>query len=329
MIVCIVGCGAIGGLLAAFLSKTSAVITVVDRGNQYRALKERGLVIHNVSGERESRHNLIVSNTLRDCGSFDVVFLAVKANEISELAGELQYLFNDDTTIVTLQNGLPWWYFQRCGGEFDGYTIRATDAKGSLGKLIDPRRIIGCVAYPAAELIQPGIIRHIEGLRFPIGELDGEETRRVRQISELMVDAGLRAPILEDIRSEIWLKAWGNIAFNPISALTHATMAQIATHPPTREYTVQLMGEAQAVANKLGISFRVPLERRLQGAEQVGSHKTSMLQDVLARRPMELDAILGSVLEMAELVNVSVPGLKGLYALCSLRDAVNMGNDPL
>lgn len=322
MNVCIVGCGAIGSLLAAFLSKITT-ITVIDRGDQYLALSRHGLTVQNASGRQEHIKNLDVRDSLRGCGTFDAIFLAVKANEISELAVELHHLFNDDTPIITLQNGLPWWYFQRFEGEYEGHTIRATDPDGSLGRLIDPQRILGCVAYPAAELIEPGVIQHVEGLRFPVGELDGGQTHRVKQISQLMENAGLKAPVMEDIRSEIWLKAWGNLAFNPISALTHATLAQIATHPPTRAYTAQLMTEAQMVARRLGVEFRVPLERRMEGARSVGAHKTSMLQDVLAQRPIELDAILGSVLEIAELVEVPVPGLKGLYAMTSLRDAIN------
>ena len=324
MKVCIVGCGAIGGLLAAFLSRTSADVTVVDRGDQYLAIRDHGLVLVNTMGKKELLKNLRVTDSFENCGNFDVVFLAVKAYEIDALSTGLPALFHDRTALVTLQNGLPWWYFQRCGGSFEGRSIRATDPGGRLSKLIDSQRIVGCVAYPAAEVVEPGVIRHIEGVRFPLGELDGQITPRAKQISELLSEAGLKSPVLEDIRSEIWLKAWGNLAFNPISALTHATMAQIARFPQTNEYAAQLMREAETVANKLGVDFRVSLEQRLLGAEKVGEHKTSMLQDMQALRPMELDAILGTVIEMAALVGVGVPYLKGLYALCSLRDAINM-----
>lgn len=324
MKICIVGCGAIGGMLAAYLAKAGVTVTVFDRGEQLQALLANGLTLHSADGAIDSIGNLQVIENLHDCGTFDFVFLAVKAYEISSLSNHLPRIFHADTALVTLQNGLPWWYFQRNTGPFAGYSIRATDPDGSLNKLIDPQHIIGCVAYPAAEVLEPGVIRHIEGVRFPIGELDGQITPRAQQISEMLVGAGLKSPVLEDIRSEIWLKIWGNLAFNPISALTHATMVQIAKHPQSREYTTHVMSEAQAVANKLGISFRVSPERRLQGAEKVGSHKTSMLQDLLAQRPMELDAILGSVIEIAELLDVSVPSLKGLYALCSLRNVINL-----
>jgi 2-dehydropantoate 2-reductase len=324
MKICIVGCGAIGGLLTRYLAKTGSDITVVERNGQFMALRDRGLIVQNPDGSQEHIKNLTVSDSIQGSGIFDVVFLAVKAHEIESLAAELPALFDKHTVLVTLQNGIPWWYFQRHGGPLDGSILRSTDPSGKLSELIDPARIIGCVSYPAAEVIEPGVIRHIEGIRFPIGELDGTTTERAKKISELLVSAGLKSPVLEDIRSEIWLKAWGNLAFNPISALTHATMADIAIYPQSREYTLQLMREAQAVANRLGIEFRVPLERRLQGAQKVGGHKTSMLQDVLARRQLELDAILGAVIEIAELVDVIVPNLKGLYALCSLRSTINL-----
>jgi len=322
--VCIVGCGAIGGLLAGFLSKTSVDVTVIDRGDQFLALREQGLELVTMEGVKERRGNLCVADSLRSCGNFDVVFLAVKAHEISALADDLPALFNDQTVLVTLQNGLPWWYFLRHGGPFEGHIIQSTDPDGRLSDIIDPGRIIGCVAYPAAEVIEPGVVRHMEGIRFPVGELDGRTTSRVQRVSDLLIGAGLKAPVLENIREEIWLKAWGNLAFNPISALTHATMAEIALNPLSRDYTAQLMGEAQLVANKLGVKFRVPLQRRLEGAEKVGGHKTSMLQDALAFRPMEVDAVLGSVIELAALAEIEVPHLKGLYALCNLRNEINL-----
>lgn len=323
--ICIVGCGAIGGLLAAYLSGSTARITVVDQDQQFRALRENGLELQSLDGQKKLIRNLTVLDSIKQCGSFDVVFLGVKAYQIASLAEELAPLLNENTALITLQNGIPWWYFQRQGGPLRGRSLEAIDPGGKLAGLIDPRHIIGCVAYPAAEVVKPGVIRHIEGVRFPIGELDGKTSPRAVRISELLVSAGLKSPILEDIRSEIWLKVWGNLAFNPISALTHATMAEIAICPETREYTIQLMNEAEAVANSLGVRLRVPLERRLKGAEGVGGHKTSMLQDVLSGRPLELGAILGAVIEIAALQHIDVPNLKGLYALSSLRNAINLG----
>ncbi|MBP8924340.1 MAG: 2-dehydropantoate 2-reductase [Pseudomonadales bacterium] len=326
MKICIVGCGAIGGLLAAYLSKTNAEITVVERGEQFLALRERGLSLRDTAENCWQIDALTVVDSLSACATFDVVFLAVKAHEIEPLVAELPRVFAPHTTLVTLQNGIPWWYFQRHGGNFEHTVLHSVDPGGRLSAQIDPARILGCVAYPAAQIMEPGVIRHIEGVRFPLGELDGSDTPRARQLSGLLTEAGLKSPVLEDIRGEIWLKAWGNLAFNPVSALTHATMAEIAIHPHSRDYVVQLMSEAREVAKQLGVEFRVPLERRLQGAEQVGGHKTSMLQDVLARRPLELDAILGAVIEIAALVDVAVPALKGLYGLCSLRNEINLGH---
>ncbi len=325
MRICILGCGAIGGLLAGYLATTDAELTVIDRGEQYRALREGGLVLRR-DGEADQRiTDLNVVDHCEGLGRFDYLFLAVKAHEIGELAAGIRSLLEQDAVLVTLQNGIPWWYFQRHGGPLDGQVLAATDPGGRLAGMIDPGRLIGCVAYPAAEVVAPGVIHHIEGTRFPVGELDGRSTPRLAGLSQLLVGAGLKSPMLEDIRSEIWLKAWGNAVFNPVSALTHATMAEIARFPPTRDVVADLMREAEQVAGRLGISFRVPLERRLQGAEQVGGHRTSMLQDALQLRPMELDAILGSVLELADLTGVDAPGLRSLYALCSLRNRVNLG----
>ena len=323
MKVCIVGCGAIGGMLAAFLSATDADVTVIDRAEQFASLRDHGLVLVDTVGKRTRHKNLRVTDRPGDCSGFDVVFLAVKSYEIAGLVEDLSQLLGNQTALVTLQNGLPWWYFQRHGGHLESHVMRSTDPGGRLSRLIDPQQIIGCVAYPAAEVVEPGVTRHLEGIRFPIGELDGQLTDRALRISELLVAAGLKSPVLENVREEIWLKAWRNLAFNLISALTHATMAEIARFLLIKAYTATLMREAEAVAKRLGIGFRVPLERRLLGAENVGAHKTSMLQDALARRPMELDAILGSVIEMADLLEVQVPHLEGIHALCRLLDEVN------
>lgn len=324
MKVCIIGCGAIGGLLAAHLAATPSEITVLERGKQFEALRDHGLVFQSSDGSQQVIHNLNVVDDLRDCGVFDVVFLAVKAHEIASLAADIPRLFSDHTVLVSLQNGIPWWYFQRHGGDLEGRHLKATDPDGALLQNIDSSRILGCVAYPAAEIVSPGLVRHVEGVRFPLGELDGMLTQRASDISELLISSGLKSPVLADIRSEIWLKAWGNLAFNPISALTGATMAEIVQHSHTRDFVVELMTEAQSVADKLGVGFRVPLEQRIRGAEKVGGHKTSMLQDILAKRPLELNGVLGSVIEIAGMVDVSVPNLKGLYALGSLRNDINL-----
>jgi 2-dehydropantoate 2-reductase len=247
-----------------------------------------------------------------------VVILAVKANQVAPIARDLGALFHDDTVLVSMQNGSPWWYFQRHGGAHDGRHVEAVDPRGIIARTIDPRRIIGTVVYPAATIAAPGVIRHIEGTRFPLGELDGSTTARVTAVSELFASAGLKAPVLDDIRSEIWLKLWGNLSFNPISALSHATLSDICRFPLTRDVAKTMMLEAQAVAEALGARFRVPLEKRIAGAEKVGEHKTSMLQDVEAGRHVEIDALVGAIIELGALVGTPTPCIGTVYALVKL-----------
>jgi 2-dehydropantoate 2-reductase len=225
-----------------------------------------------------------------------------------------------ESVMVTLQNGIPWWYFQKLGGEYADRVVRAVDPNGVLSGSIDPDRLIGCIAYPAATIAQPGVIRHIEGNRFPVGELDGHETARVREVSALFIEAGFKSPILDDIRSEIWLKLWGNLTFNPISALTHSTLEDICRFQLSRQLSVAMMTEAKMVGERLGAHFRVEMERRIAGAEAVGRHKTSMLQDVESGKPLEIEGMLGAVVELAEMTGIEVPNLRALYACVSLLD---------
>jgi 2-dehydropantoate 2-reductase len=271
MRICILGCGAIGGLLAGYLAKTDVELTLVDRGEQYRALREKGLILRRFEEANQRFTNLNVVNHCEDLGRFDYIFLAVKAHEIGALAAGIRGMLGQGSVLVTLQNGIPWWYFQRHGGALEGRVIETTDPGGQLAGMIDAGKVIGCVAYPAAEIVSPGVVRHIEGIRFPVGELDGQATPRLAELSQLLVTAGLKSPMLEDIRSEIWLKAWGNAVFNPVSALTHATMAEIARFPPTRDVVADLMREVGQVAGALGITFRVPLER-VAGCPAVAAH---------------------------------------------------------
>jgi 2-dehydropantoate 2-reductase len=217
-----------------------------------------------------------------------------------------------------MQNGIPFWYFHRHGGELAGTVVRSVDPGGLIGQHITPGRVIGCVVYPASELTAPGVIHHIEGDRFPVGELDGSTSVRVTQVSESFIRAGFKSPILENIRSEIWLKLWGNLTFNPISALSRATLADICQFPPTRKLAEMMMTEAQNIAHKLDITFRVSIERRISGAEKVGKHKTSMLQDVEAGREPELDALVGSVVELGRLTHTPTPTIDTVYALSGL-----------
>ena len=316
--ICIVGAGAIGGYLAVRLARAGNQVSVIARGAHLAAIRSKGLTLISADGERETVTNLTATDTLADLGQQDLVIITVKAHQLEPIVSELPHLFHSETIVVPMQNGIPYWYFQRHGGQCDGYTVSTVDPEGLIASTLDPQRVLGCVVYPATTVTQPGVIKHIEGNRFPIGELDGRETERAVWLSGVFTEAGLKSPILDNIRSEIWLKLWGNLSFNPISALTHATLAGICQFPQGRELAAAMMTEAQAVANRLGITFRVPLEKRIAGAEKVGHHKTSMLQDVEMGRPIEIDALLGSVIELGKISCTSTPTLDAIYACVKL-----------
>jgi 2-dehydropantoate 2-reductase len=318
MKICVVGAGSIGGLLGVKLALAGEDVTLIARGNHLEAIQENGLSIAYGDGRSEVARNVKATHDMRACGPQDLVILGLKAHQIRPVVDEIRSLFGPDTMVLTTQNGLPWWYFQRHGGAFDGYRIETLDPDGRLSEGIEARRIIGCIAYPAATIARPGVIRHIEGTRFPVGELDRTESERVQRVSETLTKAGFKSPVLEDIRSEIWLKAWGNLSFNPISALCHATLVDICQFPPTRELAANMMTEAQTIAEKLGVTFRVPLEKRIDGAEKVGKHKTSMLQDVEAGRALETEALIGAVLELGTLTNTPTPCIGAIYAAVKL-----------
>ncbi|MFN7087917.1 MAG: 2-dehydropantoate 2-reductase, partial [Burkholderiales bacterium] len=316
--ICIVGAGAIGGYLAVRLARAGNHVSVIARGAHLAAIRAAGLTLIDAGGGRETVTELAATDTLSDLGPQDIVIITVKAHQLEAVVDELPRLFHADTLVVPMQNGIPYWYFQRHGGQWDGYTISSVDPRGRIAAAIDPQRVIGCVVYPATAVVQPGVIRHIEGNRFPFGELDGRETERVARLSRIFTDAGLKSPVLDHIRSEIWLKLWGNLSFNPISALTHATLADICRFPLSRGLAAAMMTEAQEVAQRLGITFRLPLEKRIAGAEKVGHHKTSMLQDLEAGRALEIDALLGSVIELGKLTCTSTPHLDAIYACVKL-----------
>jgi 2-dehydropantoate 2-reductase len=246
--------------------------------------------------------------------------LALKAHQIAHIVNDMSSLLGPNTVIVTLQNGIPWWYFQKFGGEYANRVIETVDPGGLLFKSIDPDRLIGCIAYPATIISKPGVIHHLEGNRFPVGELSGLKTERVKMVSELFTESGFKSRILDDIRSEIWLKLWGNLTFNPISALSHSTLVDICQFPLTRQLATSMMSEAQTVGERLGAHFRIPMGKRIAGAESVGKHKTSMLQDVEAGKPLEIESILGAVIELAEVTEVQTPSLRAIYACVSLLD---------
>jgi 2-dehydropantoate 2-reductase len=299
------------------LSRADHELTLIARGPHLEAIQRSGLTLLLEDG---TKHVAKVHATqyIDKAGPQDVVLLTLKAHQIAPIVREMAVLIGPHTMIVTMQNGIPWWYFHRHGGEFEGRAIESVDPGGVISESLDPERLIGSVVYPAAEVTEPGVIRHIEGNRFSLGELDGIETQRVRTLSDAFIRAGLRAQVTAHLRAEIWLKLWGNLSFNPISALTQATLADICQFPLTRELATAMMREAQAIANKLGVQFRVSLERRIAGAEAVGKHKTSTLQDIENGRPIELAALIGSVVELAKLTGTPAPHIDAVYACASL-----------
>jgi len=316
--VAVVGAGAIGGYVGALLSAAGEDVTFIARGANLEAIQRRGVKVVLEDASEVIAKNAGAQERPSDAGPHDVVFLTVKAHQVTPIAPEIHHLCHADTSIVTMQNGIPWWYFQRLGGPYDGQSVRSADPDGSISRLIDPARIIGSVVYPAANLVSPGVVHVVEGKRFTLGELDGTETARIQAISASMTKAGFKAPITSDIRSEIWLKLWGNLSFNPISALTGATLVDLVQFPLTRELCIAMMREAEAIANKLGVTFRVGIDRRIAGAEKVGAHKTSMLQDLEQGKPLELDALVGSVVELGRLTNTPTPHIDAVYACASL-----------
>jgi 2-dehydropantoate 2-reductase len=317
MKVCIVGAGSIGGLLAVGLVRAGASVSVVARGAHLQAIQERGLTLIAEDGS-EQNVRLAASQSLADFGAQDVVVLGMKAHQIASVAPDLHHVLGPDTRVVTTQNGVPWWYFEKLDSPYAGRRLSSVDPDGEIARHIPVDRVIASIAYPAAEIAGPGVIRHIEGNRFSLGELDGSKSPRLRELSELLHAGGFRAPMVSDIRSEIWLKLWGNCSFNPISALTHASLVDICDFAPSRELAANVMREAQAIGDKLGVRFLVSLDKRIAGARAVGQHKTSMLQDVEAGRPLELDALVASVLELGRITDTPTPHLSALYACASL-----------
>jgi len=319
MKVCIVGAGAIGGYMGVRIANAGHNVSVIARGPHLDAIKARGMRLIEENNEFVAK-NLTATEYVDELGPMDVVLLALKAHQIAHIVNDMSSLLGPNTVIVTLQNGIPWWYFQKFGGEYANRVIETVDPGGLLFKSIDPDRLIGCIAYPATIISKPGVIHHLEGNRFPVGELSGLKTERVKMVSELFTESGFKSRILDDIRSEIWLKLWGNLTFNPISALSHSTLVDICQFPLTRQLATSMMSEAQTVGERLGAHFRIPMGKRIAGAESVGKHKTSMLQDVEAGKPLEIESILGAVIELAEVTEVQTPSLRAIYACVSLLD---------
>ena len=318
MKVAIIGAGAIGGLVGVKLALAGEDVTFMVRGENLKAISARGMKLIHADGSEQVATQVRASNNYAQVGPQDLVVLALKAHQVEAVVQDLHHLVGPDTVLVTMQNGIPFWYFHQHGGALAGTQVHSVDPTGQLSRSIPADRILGCVVYPASELTEPGVVRHIEGDRFPLGELDGSSSERVQRIANSFIRAGFKAPVLDNIRAEIWLKLWGNLTFNPISSLSHATLEGICQFPLTRELAANMMREAQAVANKLGIEFRVSLDKRIAGAEKVGKHKTSMLQDIEAGREPEIDALVGSVVELGRLTSTPTPHIDTTYALVKL-----------
>lgn len=320
MRIAIIGVGAIGGFVGLRLALAFEQVTFIARGATLDALRARGLRLIGADGGEEHLAHVRATDNYANAGPQDLVILAMKAHQVETVVHDLPKLLGPDTVIVPMQNGIPFWYFHGFEGPLAGTHIKSVDPNGLVSKKIPCERVLGCVVYPATELIAPGVIKHIEGNRFPVGEPDGSNSERAQRVSQAFVKAGLKSPVLDDIRSEIWLKLWGNLTFNPISALSRATLAGICQFAPSRAIAAAMMSEAKIVAEKLGSTFRVSLEKRIAGAEGVGHHKTSMLQDVEAGKTLEVDALLGSVVELARLTNTETPHIDTVYALTKLLD---------
>lgn len=318
MKICVVGAGSIGGLMGVRLHNAGEDVTLIARGPHLKAIQERGLELQMNDGTTEIARGVKATHDMSEVPVQDLVIIGVKAHQIEPVIDEIMPMIGPDTMVMTTQNGIPWWYFQNHGGEYEGTVVRTVDPNGVLAKSVNPDNILGCIAYPAAEISKPGVIKHIEGIRFPVGELNGEDSERANRIVELFKGAGFKSYVMDDIRSEIWLKLWGNLSFNPISALTHATLVDICQYEPSRQLAETMMLEAQAIAEHLGCTFRVSLEKRIAGAEGVGKHKTSMLQDVEAGKALEIDALIGVVQEFGQITNLPTPSISTVLALVEL-----------
>src|ERR1043166_4370357 len=312
----IVGAGAIGAFVGAMLAKSGEDVTLIARGAHLRAMQQRGVRVRGEIGEFEA-HPAATDNPT-SIGEVDVVLLTLKAHSLPAMAPRLAPLIGPQTSIVSAQNGIPWWYFFRHGGRWEGMQLESVDPGGIITQHIDAARVIGCIIYPSTSIAEPGVIEHTEGNRFAIGEPDGSKSARCRALADVLIKAGLRCPIRTNIRHDMWVKLMGNVAYNPISALTRATLIDIVQFPETRELAAAIMREAESVAQKLGIEMGVSIAQRLAGAENVGHHKTSMLQDIEAGKPTELEAIVGAVVELGEKMGVDLPNTRSVYACVKL-----------
>ena len=318
MKIAIVGAGAIGGYLGARLSAAGEDVTFIARNHNLEAINAHGFRLILEDGSELLAPATRAVQRYADAGPQGAVLLTVKAHQVRDLLPELRALFGPNTLVVTMINGLPWWYFHKLAGPYEGRSLQSLDPDGALATHIEPERLIGGIVYPASELLAPGVVKVIEGNRFSLGELDGSRSERIERLSRAMMNAGFKSPVSRDIRSEIWVKLWGNLTFNPVSALTHATLEDICAYGPTRELAATMMREGQAVAEKLGVTFKISLDQRIAGAAAIGAHKTSMLQDVEAGRALELEALVGSVVELGHITDTPTPVISAIHATTSL-----------
>lgn len=317
MKICIYGAGAIGGYLGAGLALNGADVTLIARGPHLAAMQENGLKLVKDGEERVAR--VTATDDPAEAGPQDYVIVTLKAHSVPPIADRFAPLFHEKTAVVWGVNGIPWWYFYGLEGDHADRRIECLDPGGVLWDHLGPERMIGCAVYPAAEVPEPGVIQHVEGDRFSLGEPSGEKTERVQALSAALIGAGFKAPVRPQIRNELWVKLWGNLSFNPISALTHATLETIGTDPGTREIARRMMVEGQEIGEALGVRFAVDVEKRINGAVEVGAHKTSMLQDLERGRPMEIDALVTAVQEMGRVVGVQTPYIDAVLALVQQR----------
>ncbi len=317
MKICIYGAGAIGGYLGVELALAGVDVTLIARGPHLEAMQKNGLRL--LIGDEEKVAHPRCTDEPAEAGPQDYVIVTLKAPSALAIAGKMESLLGPDTAVVTASNGIPWWYFYSLDGPLRDYQLKSIDPDGKQWDLIGPERAIGCVVYPACEISKPGVVRHMSGNRFVLGEPNGEKTDRVQKLSEALISAGFKAPVRPEIRNEIWVKLWGNLCFNPITALTHATLDVVATDPGTRQLAQDMMLEAQAIGEKLGVRFGVDVDRRIDGAAGVGAHKTSMLQDLERGRAMEIDALVTVVQEMGQLTEVPSPTIDIVLALIQQR----------
>jgi len=316
--ICIFGAGAIGGYMGVKLAQAGADVSLVARGPHLAAMQENGLTLLE-EGADPVTVPVNASDDPAALGPQDYVIVTLKAHSVPPVVDKMQPLIGENTTIVSGVNGVPWWYFHKLGGAFEGTRLVSVDPGDAQWNGFGPDRVLGCVVYPAAEVSQPGTIKHIEGNRFSLGEPDGTKSDRAMALSKALIAAGLKAPVRPRIRDEIWVKLWGNLSFNPISALTHATLEVLCTDPGTRAVARGMMIEAQEIAEKLGVKFPIDVDRRIDGGAAVGAHRTSMWQDLDAGRPMEIDALVTSVHELGHLTETPTPTIDTVLALIQLR----------